>query len=166
MPEAWNRLAGAGITSAEGFNGKAMEHFKLANLMHVINAAGLCSFGVCSFEDRFIIPEFFENIIGWRVSSEDLFQLGDRIGTIRLAFNIREGITPSTWEVPDRVLGDPPLEAGPLQGVRLDAADELLAYQQAAGWDPESGKPTIEKLRGLGLTDLIADLWSVNGASE
>ena len=38
---------------------------QLANLMHAINASGLCSFAVCSFVDRFILPEFMEVVAGW-----------------------------------------------------------------------------------------------------
>lgn len=75
MPETWTALAGAGISSQEGYEGKANEHVKLANLMHVINASGLCNFGVCSFVDRFILPEFMEAVVGWTLSSEDLFRM-------------------------------------------------------------------------------------------
>jgi aldehyde:ferredoxin oxidoreductase len=160
MPPAWTDLAGAGISSREGYEGKATEHVKLANLMHVINASGLCAFGVCSFVDRFILPEFMEAIVGWTLPADDIFRLGDRIGTLRLAYNFREGLDPLSWKAPDRILGRPPLKSGPLQGVELEITDEVSAFRQAAGWDPETGKPTIGKLKELGLQDLIGGLWA------
>ena len=33
------------------------------------------------------------------------------------------------------------------------------AYYEFRGWDKKTGKPTTEKLRELGLDDIIKDLW-------
>jgi aldehyde:ferredoxin oxidoreductase len=39
----------------------------------------------------------------------------------------------------------------------------LFAYYEARGWDPETGKPSREKLKGLGLEDNTSDLWEKAG---
>ena len=159
MPPAWVEKAHAGLSSQESYNGKTAEQFKLANLAHVINASGLCMFDVCSFTDRYILPEFFETIVGWQLTPEDIFRLGERIGTLRLAFNIREGVNPTAWRAPDRILGKPPLQIGPLKDRTLDVTAEMKDFRRHAGWDPETGVPEAGKLAELGLADVIPDLW-------
>jgi aldehyde:ferredoxin oxidoreductase len=44
--------------------------------------------------------------------------------------------------------------------ISQDMLDEYLdAYYDFRGWDKATGKPTPEKLKELGLEDLIGDLW-------
>jgi len=55
-----------------------------------------------------------------------------------------------------------PLPGGPAEGMVIE--EETLekmkdAYYSFRGWDQETGKPTPEKLKELGLDDLIGDLW-------
>ena len=43
----------------------------------------------------------------------------------------------------------------------IDSLEEMKdAYYQFRGWDKSTGVPTPEKLRALGLQDLIEDLWA------
>ena len=80
---------------------------------------------------------------------------GARIQTVRHCFNIREGIQASDVKLPQRMLGQPPLEEGPLSGVRIDVDSLARDYRQAMGWDPDSGKPQTGTLKKLGLTQLL-----------
>ena len=43
--------------------------------------------------------------------------MGKRIANIRHAFNLREGLNPIRFEVPGRIIGDPPQTAGNVRGV-------------------------------------------------
>jgi aldehyde:ferredoxin oxidoreductase len=75
-----------------------------------------------------------------------------------MAFTLREGVKLSDWKVPGRMIGDPPLGAGPLQGVTIDLAALTHEYLEKMGWDPKTGKPSRTKLEELGLGDLCNDL--------
>jgi aldehyde:ferredoxin oxidoreductase len=56
------------------------------------------------------------------------------------------------------MVGDPPLTAGPLQGITVDAHIMISEYCETMGWDPGSGRPSREKLRELGLDLIVQDL--------
>jgi aldehyde:ferredoxin oxidoreductase len=62
-----------------------------------------------------MIPQFLEYVTGQNYTIEDLLTIGERISNLRMAFNIREGVRLSDWKVPGRMIGDPPLKAGPLK---------------------------------------------------
>jgi aldehyde:ferredoxin oxidoreductase len=69
-----------------------------------------------------------------------------------MAFNLREGITLSDFKIPGRMIGDPPLQAGPLKGITIDLTTLTSEYCEKMGWDPKTGKPSPEKLEELNLT--------------
>jgi aldehyde:ferredoxin oxidoreductase len=57
-----------------------------------------------------------------------------------------------------------PLPDGPAKGMVIEKNTlEMLkdSYYEIRGWDKETGKPTIEKLKDLELDDLIKDIWPV-----
>jgi aldehyde:ferredoxin oxidoreductase len=163
MPDPWVAQVGVGLKSSEPFEGKGDAHFRLANLIHTINASGLCLFGVSSFVDAFIVPDFMSAATGWDFSVDECFRTGERIGLMRLAFNLREGVNPLAWKAPGRMLGRPPLEAGPLKGKSIDPSVLVAEYLAAAGLDAKSCRPTPQKLIQLGLGDVAKDLGLTNG---
>ncbi|MFQ6110452.1 MAG: aldehyde ferredoxin oxidoreductase C-terminal domain-containing protein, partial [Nitrospinota bacterium] len=55
-----------------------------------------------------------------------------------------------------------PIPDGPSKGMVIprDKLDLMLdEYYEHRGWDKETGIPTREKLKSLGLEDTIPDLW-------
>ena len=78
---------------------------------------------------------------------------------MRHIFNIREGFKPSDFVYPDRVLGIPPLQAGPLTGVTIKKQVTKMVndYFQSLDWNFETGKPSRKKLIDLGLSDIAKD---------
>jgi len=130
---------------------------------HVVNAAGLCifsSFGAPG--PRNFMLEFINAVTGWNLSMDEMLKAGERIANIRQAFNLREGINPLDWAVHPRIVGDPPLEEGPLAGVSTDHDAQVYWALGALDWDRVTTKPSRKKLLELGLDDIAEDLWPLN----
>jgi len=140
------------------YAGKGEIHKKLMSLVHVINSAGLCLFGYECYSIQ-SVPEFLSAVTGWNVTLDGCFVLGERIGTIRHAFNLREGLSSLEWQVPPIILGQPPVKQGNLRGVTIDAETMIKDYLKAMDWDPASTKPSQAKLQQLGLGDVAKDLY-------
>lgn len=79
-----------------------------------------------------------------------LWTVGERIFNLERMFNVREGIAKKDDAFPKRIKEEP-LPEGPSKGQIFE--EEILRkdYYLARGWDPETGIPTEEKLRDLGL---------------
>jgi aldehyde:ferredoxin oxidoreductase len=129
-----------------------------------MQALGLCFFGGFMSGDDPNTPQthdILNAVTGWNITKSDMVIIGDRIATMRQAFNIRHGFKPSDFTYPDRVLGKPPLKSGPLAGVTIEkeVQQQVKEYFQSMGWDQKTGKPTREKLIELGLEDVAKDLY-------
>jgi aldehyde:ferredoxin oxidoreductase len=61
-------------------------------------------------------------------------------------------------KIPDRILGKPPLQKGPLAGVTIDVDRQVHDYLEAMGWDTTTGVPKRETLKALDLDFVAADL--------
>ncbi len=123
----------------------------------------ICSLGFCIFGMRFMsasaVTDFANLTTGWGMSVDDILKVGDRIANIRQAFNIREGITADMHKFPGRVYGNPPLATGSTAGRSFDIDAIRRDYFSARGWEPDTGKPSKEKLLGLGLDDVAKAIW-------
>jgi aldehyde:ferredoxin oxidoreductase len=128
------------------------------NIVHVLSSAGLCLLCYLSL-DMHSIPEFMRAIVGWQYDLDDLFKVGERIANIRQAFNIREGLNPLDFKLPNRVTGRPPLEHGPLAGITIDVDTQTKDFLKAHEWDINTAKPSKQKLLELGLDDVAKDLY-------
>lgn len=135
------------------YEGKGDEHWKLANVTHIFNCAGICMFGFIANHNHNDIPEFLSAVTGWEYDLKECYKIGDRINIMRLLFNLREGLNPMSFDVPDIILGQPPLEDGPTKNVTIDQQTQLADYMKAAGLDPVTAMPSQEKLAELGLSD-------------
>ena len=122
------------------------------------NGAGLCLFGLI-IGGNVPIFDWINAATGWRKSNDEYLEIGYRILALRQAFSLREGIVPERIRLPDRILGRPPLERGPLAGIALDNEAMLSDYYSYLGWNPKSGWPTRERLQQLGLSDVAATLY-------
>ena len=88
----------------------------------------------------------------------DVALIGNRIAALRIGFNLREGVRNVDIKIPDRILGKPPLEKGPLAGVTVDVDRQVHDYLEAMGWDVRTGVPRRETLLSLDLDFVAADL--------
>lgn len=144
---------------AKSFSGRADAHRVGSDFNHAMNAAGLCMFMYMSLPSANAITDFMRAVTGWDVTTEELVKTGERIANIRHSFNIREGLNPVDFKVPDRVLGRPALKEGPLAGVTMDEETLVSEYLQAMDWDPKTAKPSKAKLTELGLDDVAGVFW-------
>ena len=105
------------------------------------------------------MPECYSAVTGWDIDLEELFVTGERIGDLRLAFTLREGINPIKLDFPDIALGRPALKKGPTKGVTVDLELMTREFCEAMDWDLDSGRPSKKKLTEVGLSWLLSDLW-------
>ncbi|MFW9913360.1 MAG: aldehyde ferredoxin oxidoreductase C-terminal domain-containing protein, partial [Candidatus Thorarchaeota archaeon] len=105
-----------------------------------------------------IPPEFYYDDIaqalkihnGIDLTSEELQEIGERIVNLNRLFNIARGITRRDDRLPDRLTkeGAP---KGPSRGQVVELDQMLDEYYEHRGWDLETGRPTMETLKRLGL---------------
>jgi aldehyde:ferredoxin oxidoreductase len=136
--------------------GKAESYTKVTDIIHVVNCAGLCQFGYECMDVQYVV-DFLSAVTGWDLTLEECLTIGERIANLRLLFNLREGLNPLHFHLPDRILGKPPLEAGPLSGVEVDVETPAGEYLAARKWGPATGVPSTEKLVELGLERFLRD---------
>jgi aldehyde:ferredoxin oxidoreductase len=97
-------------------------------------------------------------VLGEDISWEDLAKKAERVTTLERAVIVREGITKKDDELPKRFLEDP-VPSGPTKGQICDISEEFIDhYYTKRGWNLETGIPTEEKLRELGLDDVATEL--------
>jgi aldehyde:ferredoxin oxidoreductase len=142
----------------KSFSGRGEAHKIASNFNHIMNSAGMCQFMYLCLPAN-AVTEFINAVTGWNVTMDELLKTGERISNLRQSFNIREGLNPLQFKMPDRVLGRPPQKEGPVAGVTVDEdtmVKELLAVMD---WDITTAKPSKKKLQELGLEDVAKDLW-------
>jgi len=130
---------------------KALQAAACSKFMNVVNACGLCLFGVFLGIKRIPVFDWINAATGWSLTPNDYMDIGERIQTIKQAFNVKHGIEPRDYKLSDRALGLPPLAEGANKG-RTVPIDKLRRdYWQCFDWDQETGKPTATALKRLGI---------------
>jgi aldehyde:ferredoxin oxidoreductase len=138
--------------------GKVKNQALNSRLMQVVNGAGVCLFGVCC-GPKYPLYEYLNAVTGWNLADEEWLLTGERIETIRHAFNVREGIRYQDTKVHGRAKGMPPLAKGPHANVTLDLDSLARDFYAEMGWDFETDKPIKERLEKLGLDEVIKDIY-------
>ena len=139
------------------YTGKAELHKKCMEMVHVVNAAGVCLFAFMAYDWNFV-PEFLKAVTGWDLDTEECHRVGERIAHIRHGFNLREGLNPVQFEVPKRLIGNPPQTEGNVRNITVDIDTQVKEYCEAMDWDPVTAVPSRERLLSLGLTEVAGDL--------
>jgi aldehyde:ferredoxin oxidoreductase len=102
------------------------------------------------------LAEIYSAMTGWEVSGEDLMTVGERVLNLQRMFNVREGVARADDQLPARVLQQPAFgfyekEA---QCATQNFDDMLDEYYDARKWDKQTGKPSEEILKELGLENI------------
>ncbi|MHA2268233.1 MAG: aldehyde ferredoxin oxidoreductase family protein [Promethearchaeota archaeon] len=120
------------------------------------------SIGGCKFMGMVLSSEdwasLIEKLLGYPFSVEDFAKAGERLYNLARVYNVREGITRADDTLPARLLEEP-MPEGPAKGQVVNLEPLLDAYYDYRGWDKETGKPTKEKLKELGLEWAIKEIY-------
>ncbi len=136
------------------------EHHKGASeYMHVVNSGGMCQF-IMMAANTANMPSWFNAVTGWDMDVDEMLEVGERVGNLRMAYEVREGGNPRQRPVHDRMTGKSTeaTHTGPLQGIVLDTETLEVDFLNACDWDTESCKPSAAKLESLGLKDVATAL--------
>ena len=119
-----------------------------------IDCLGICRF--CTYWEQ-VVP-ILNAITGWDLTIKDAMTVGRRTVNLLRVFNLRHGMNPYL-DRPSPRYGSTPVD-GPAKGIGIMDHWEymLLNYYRLMGWD-DTGKPTPETLRKLGLEELAKDLY-------
>lgn len=150
FPQARRRIRAARTRTA-----RHVERYRAGSVyMQLINGAGLCLFGALT--SPLPVVDYLNAATGWDLPADAYFDTGERILSLRKAFNAREGIKPADQRLNPRALGHPPLQRGPLKGRRLDMDRLERCFYETMGWDLETGGPTQETAVRLGLEKICS----------
>ena len=133
---------------------KSLIYGNCASYEQVFASAGICKFLL--FQSGFPLIEFITAVTGWDFSLAEARMTGERIQTLRQMFNIREGVDPKEFRLPQRV--SQPAAMGPYKDVPQDFDLLRKQYYEAIGWDVETGYPKESRLRELGLDVLVSPI--------
>ena len=145
IPETAFRLESKG-------KGLVVKHFE--EMAAISDALGVCkntynNMEVLSWAET---AELLQAATGWDIAGDEVQTIGERIVNLERLFIAREGITRRDDVLPRRFLEEPlPEGSGPSTGSVLELEEMLQEYYLSRGWDSETGLPTTEKLRELGL---------------
>ena len=124
----------------------------------VIDSLVVCKFSRGTYYREFEdMSKLYSLVTGSEMTPDGLKLAGERINNIGRLFNIREGLGRKDDTLPYKVMHLPIPDEGPSKGafVTQEELDLLLDdYYEARGWTRE-GVPTSEKLKELGMDDLI-----------
>ncbi len=111
---------------------------------------------LCTFASLMTGPDIFSQLLYGATGVEEfadpnyMWVVGERIVNLERMFNAREGFTREDDRMPERIVKEP-LPYGPSAGQVFEEDALLDDYYAARGWDKETGLPTADKLRQLGL---------------
>ena len=141
------------IRRARGKQAKQVQAYAAGSFfMQLLNCSGMCMFGALT--SLLPVVDYLNAATGWDLSPDAYLLAGERILSLRKAFNVREGIRPDGAPLNHRASGVEPLSGGPTKGVTLDMDALIREYQGTVGWDAVTGGPTMETLKRLSISEV------------
>lgn len=132
----------------------------MENALSVLDAVGGCKFmGILITAEDMV--ELISAATGWDFNVAEYRLSGERIYNLMRFYCVREGVNRELDALPPRLMEDP-LPGGPAEGQRVEREvleDMKSAYYACRGWDIESGAPTSQKLKEMGMGELVEKLW-------
>jgi aldehyde:ferredoxin oxidoreductase len=104
-------------------------------------------------------PSVLEALTGLKYDVKGLYECGERMWRLEMAYNAREGLRREHFKLPPRFTKDA-VTKGPLKGIVVDEEllDKMLdQYLELRGFDPKTALPTEKGLVEVGLEDIAAD---------
>ncbi|MEM3673117.1 MAG: aldehyde ferredoxin oxidoreductase family protein [Candidatus Bathyarchaeia archaeon] len=141
---------------AEKGRGKMVK--EIEDVYTIIDSMIICKFSRGTYYKEFEdLAKLYTLVTGFETTPEEMKIKGERINNLARLFNIREGLGRKDDHLPYKVMHMPVPDEGPSKGayVSQEELDLLLDdYYEARGWTKD-GIPTVEKLKELGMDDLI-----------
>ena len=126
------------------------------NWSWLYNHLGCCNFLPWS-QDQ--VVEIVRGITGWQTNVYELLKVAERGVTMARAFNLREGLSRKDDILPLRM--NTPHKSGVVNEKPVDPEElyeHVSMFYEMAGWDPETGVPTMGKLRDLDIEWVVDHL--------
>lgn len=103
--------------------------------------------------------DLFKYATGFDVDIEEVLRIGERINNLERCILARWGLSRKDDHLPERFSKEPlPADSNMAAGLVYEEEQLLAEYYPFRGWDPETGLPTVRKLRDLGLGFAADDL--------
>ncbi len=145
---------GAGRFTIEG---KAENTRKGQILKLFQDSLGVCWFGFATMDT---MVKAYTALTDWPLSVDEAYVIGERIANLQRAFNVRHGFKPEfDLDVSPRLLEPPPDGGAKGKTIAPYLEDMVKEYNRLMDWDWETGRPSKNKLKELGLEDVSKDLW-------
>lgn len=129
--------------------GKGIMTAKFQNLCSMVDSLKICKFAVLLGIDIATMCDWLLCVTGFNLSLEDFLQTGERIYTMKKAFNVGVGLAREHDTLPERILKEP-RDSGGSQGLLPDLERQLEEYYNFRGWKA-NGVPGKENLDKLGI---------------
>jgi len=138
--------------------GRAKAVKDIEDVYTIIDSLIICKFSRGTYYKEFEdLAKLYTLVTGWETTPEEMRLKGERINNLARVINVREGLSRKDDTLPWKVMNFPIPDEGPSKGayVSQQELDLMLDdYYEARGWTKE-GIPTPEKLKQLGMDDLI-----------
>ncbi len=138
--------------------GRAKAVKDIEDVYTIIDSLIICKFSRGTYYKEFEdLAKLYTLVTGWETTPEEMRLKGERINNLARVINVREGLSRKDDTLPWKVMNLPIPDEGPSKGayVSQQELDLMLDdYYEARGWTKE-GIPTPEKLKQLGMDDLI-----------
>ncbi|MCS7124615.1 MAG: aldehyde ferredoxin oxidoreductase family protein [Candidatus Bathyarchaeota archaeon] len=138
--------------------GRAKYVKDIEDVYTVIDSLIICKFSRGTYYKEFEdLAKVYTLVTGWETTPEEMRLKGERINNLARVINVREGLSRKDDTLPWKVMNVPIPDEGPSKGayVRKEELELMLDdYYEVRGWTRD-GIPTPEKLKALGMDDLI-----------
>ncbi len=126
----------------------------LKELSMATNLLGVCLFASITLAVKGSTwAELLSGATGNTYSLQDLLLASERVINLERLYNAREGFDKKDDRLPERFLKEKAKE-GPGKGQIVDVETLLKEYYNSMGWDLNTGLPTQEKIKQLGIEDI------------
>jgi len=138
--------------------GRAKAVKDIEDIYTIIDSLIICKFSRGTYYKEFEdLAKLYTLVTGWETTPEEMRLKGERINNLARVINVREGLGRKDDTLPWKVMNVPIPDEGPSKGayVTQEELDLMLDdYYEVRGWTRD-GIPTPEKLKALGMDDLI-----------
>lgn len=160
-----------GLTDPEtvdpwGEVGKGKDVCLLQNGLIAPDILGTCKFFMYAGITIDLWAEMLAAITGWKINGSELLKIGERVINLQRLFNIREGFTRLDDLLPKRAISTPRFgKYSDQPECATSNYEEMLGeYYQPRGWDQDTGIPTVETVKRLGIDfPEVMDLLKAHG---